>query len=215
VRALLQITANLLPFVFHRTRSPSASVHRQYARLHRERKKERKERTNTQLQRRNTLSSNQIPHPQHPVHSNTERDPSVRVGVNRVDASLVTLETAKEDPVADAVEGDGGVGRGGEEHVTGGDEAEGGDGACVSFSPHQLLPLRRKRRKGRQREKEKDDAPIVSPSKLPTSFLLLKSHTLITSSAPPLTKYFPPTFLSLPVPGETCFELATVRRELK
>lgn len=57
--------------------------------------------------------------------------------------------------------------------------------------------------------------PEVVPSKLPTSFLLLKSQTFTISSVPPETKYFPPTFLSLPVPADGKTDAATVRRLLK
>lgn len=40
--------------------------------------------------------------------------------------------------------------------------------------------------------------PSTSPSNVPTSFRRFKSHTFTTSSVPPLTRYFPPTFLSVP-----------------
>jgi hypothetical protein len=57
--------------------------------------------------------------------------------------------------------------------------------------------------------------PDVVPSKLPTSFLLLKSHTLTISSVPPETKYLPPTFLSLPVSADGNSDAATVLKLLK
>lgn len=54
------------------------------------------------------------------------------------------------------------------------------------------------------------ELPAASPSREPTSFLRFRSHTLMTSSVPPLTKYFPPTFLSLPVPGDGRIDEETV-----